>query len=260
MDRTHSDTERADIARKVRRLREERRWTQAELSRRLGLSQSRLSEIEHGHGSFTAEQFLTILKLFNVSVSHFANRPSDRQADIQNALARLGATHLVEDSDVLPSDLFSEVGTLVREILIAPESPRHVTALGPVLVRHADRITLSRLRGELFPLGLEQRLGWLLDNVREAIRAELHANLDREWLARYRRAELILDDFTVTLRPRQDRPRDDSYDILDANIRSPKTLRRVREDASPISQQWRVVTAIRTEDFVDALRASRVSH
>ena len=63
---------RSKIARKVKTLREEKRWTQAELSGRLGLSQSRLSEIERGQGSFTAEQFLTILKLFNVPVTHFA--------------------------------------------------------------------------------------------------------------------------------------------------------------------------------------------
>ena len=58
----------ADIARKVHDLRRGRRWTQAELARRLDLSQSRLSEVERGDGSFTAEQFLTILRLFNVSV------------------------------------------------------------------------------------------------------------------------------------------------------------------------------------------------
>ena len=38
------------IATKVRELRKQRRWTQAELAKRLGLSQSRLSEIERGAG------------------------------------------------------------------------------------------------------------------------------------------------------------------------------------------------------------------
>ena len=58
--------DRLAIASKVRDLRKARRWTQAELSKRLHLSQNRLSEIERGAGSFTAEQLLVILKLFNV--------------------------------------------------------------------------------------------------------------------------------------------------------------------------------------------------
>jgi transcriptional regulator with XRE-family HTH domain len=62
------------IARKVRELRKQRRWTQAELARRLGLSQSRLSEIERGAGSFSAEQFLTILSLFNVYSTRFSRQ------------------------------------------------------------------------------------------------------------------------------------------------------------------------------------------
>src|SRR5262249_18893316 len=100
MNASAPERNRARIAREVKRLREDRRWTQAELSKRLGLSQSRLSEIERGQGSFTAEQFLTILKLFNVSVTRFASarKPS---TELQNALARLGADHLQESQEVL---------------------------------------------------------------------------------------------------------------------------------------------------------------
>ena len=57
---------------KVRELRTERRWTQAVLAEKLGLSPARLSEIERGGGSFTAEQFLEVLRLFNVNVDAFA--------------------------------------------------------------------------------------------------------------------------------------------------------------------------------------------
>ena len=81
---------RTEIARKIRALREERHWTQADLSKGLGLSQSRFSEIERGQGSFTAEQFLEVLKLFNVPVSHFAVEQGESGSKIQNALARLG--------------------------------------------------------------------------------------------------------------------------------------------------------------------------
>src|SRR6266542_4569294 len=126
MSRPPRTATREVIASKVRSLRGERHWTQAELSKRLGLSQNRLSEIERGQGSFTAEQFLTILRLFNVSVTHFAaeRKPSE---ELQNALARLGASHLQESQEVLPSDLLDEIETVVREVLFSAESPRHVT-------------------------------------------------------------------------------------------------------------------------------------
>lgn len=247
--------DRADIADKVRALREERHLTQKELSRHLGLSQSRLSEIEHGRGSFTAEQFLTILQLFNVSAAHFVNKRPNRRGEIQNALARFGAFHLVEEPDVLPSEAFSELGTLVREVLAAPESPRQVTGLAPVLVQHPDRFRLSRVRNDLFALGLEGRLGWLVESVRNAIREELRTTKDRQWLARYKRAELIFDDFLATFRASEESR--NQFDILDANVRSPKTLDRLRSEASPVSRRWRIATAIRNEDFVEALRASR---
>ena len=51
---------RQQIAAKVRELRRARRWTQAELAGHLQLSQNRLSDIERGDGSFTAEQFLLL--------------------------------------------------------------------------------------------------------------------------------------------------------------------------------------------------------
>src|SRR6185312_7927422 len=92
------------IARKVRDLRQARGWTQARLAGELGLSQARLSEVERGGGSFTAEQLLTILRIFNVGVSHFATPAKpDAARQLQNAVARLGGSEL-QELDVLPSE------------------------------------------------------------------------------------------------------------------------------------------------------------
>jgi XRE family transcriptional regulator, fatty acid utilization regulator len=77
---------RAQISRKVRELRTGRRRTQAELAKRLGLSQARLSEIERGQGSFSAEQLLEIFQLFNVDPSFFAGaRPVSHEDQLWNA-------------------------------------------------------------------------------------------------------------------------------------------------------------------------------
>ena len=62
------------------------------------------SAIERGAGSFSAEQFIEILRLFNVPVSHVASEArADPDSALQNLLARLGASELHE-SDALPSE------------------------------------------------------------------------------------------------------------------------------------------------------------
>src|SRR5687767_5977124 len=93
------EKERHRIGKKVRVLREQRGLTQAELSARLAMSQARLSLIEHGKASLTAEQFLELLRLLRVSISTFSE-PTSAASELQATLARLGAFHLQEDSDV----------------------------------------------------------------------------------------------------------------------------------------------------------------
>jgi transcriptional regulator with XRE-family HTH domain len=261
MDTARQDGARTKIARKVRALREDRRWTQAELAKRLGLSQSRLSEIERGQGSFTAEQFLEILKLFNVAVTEFASARRSQSTELQNTLARLGATHLQESPDALPSDQLKEVGDVVREVLVSPESPRHVASLAPVLVRNIDRLSLNRLQGQLAESGFERRLAWLVDNVVDAIRTELASDLPRNWAVLCRRAEVVLDTFlTLDLAARIHPARaKDPPDILDRDILSPQTLDHVLASRSAISRRWGVATSLQPEDFVHALRAARVA-
>jgi hypothetical protein len=181
----------------------------------------------------------------------------------------LGASHLVENEDTVPSDRLEEAAGVVREVLASAESPRHVTSLGPVLVRNIDRISLRKLRAELTELGLERRLGWLIANTLAAIRSELAHELPRKWTVLYRRAELILGGFLEQSTPSRDRraftrraPRPSptgSLDILDSDILSTKTLDEVQAASSPISQRWGIATGLQPEDFIQALRAARVA-
>src|SRR5689334_20395013 len=110
------DTTRRGIARKMAELRRARGWTQAQLAERLGLSQARLSVIERGGGTISAEQFVVLMALFNVPVEDFLPK-QDPEDEIQNALARLGALHLREVAGVLPSSRMREVSDAVREVL-----------------------------------------------------------------------------------------------------------------------------------------------
>lgn len=251
------DKNRESIGRTLRQLRVDRRWSQAQLAQRIGVSQSHLSDIERGQRSLTAEQFLDILRLFKVTARKFASEPApSAETDIRGALARLGAVHLQENEWVLPSERLEEVHAVVREVLVSP-SPRLVTALGPVIARNADQVNLSKVNARLAEIGLERRLGWLADNLKEAVHAQLWRTPPREWANRYRRTEVMLDAFLARHRAPAD-VHALSVDILDAGIRSKKTLDEVAAENSSISQRWGVVTSLQTQDFIDALEAVHV--
>jgi transcriptional regulator with XRE-family HTH domain len=249
---------REKVALKVQELRKDRHWTQAELSRRLHLSQSRLSEIERGSGSFTAEQFLTILKLFNVTASEFAPETQGQDSELQNALARLGALHLNESSDVLPSERLSGVSDVIREALVGSESPRLVTALAPVLVGNIDHVNLKKLHLQLSEAGLGRRLAWLVENTLEAIRRELPGVSPAPWRRLYSRAQVVLGSFLdlVKVESHEGTP---APDVLDPSIRSKQTLAEVTASVSPFSRRWGIVTTLQPQDFVEALRSARAA-
>jgi transcriptional regulator with XRE-family HTH domain len=246
------------IGEKVRALRLDRRWSQAELAKRLGLSQARLSEIERGAGSFTAEQFIELLALFNVTVGHFAPGDASVEAELQNALARLGATHLVT-TNATPTDRVRDVNAAVRETLI-DGSPRLLTALAPVLVNNSGEVNLRRIEGSLREVGLDHRLGWLVENIAAAIHLDLSGRRpSRQASSRYRRASVLLDAFLETVSPPNRELIGAAPDVLDDDIRSKQTLKEVRDLASPISRRWSIVTRLDTSDFLEALQASDVA-
>jgi transcriptional regulator with XRE-family HTH domain len=245
------------IAKVVRSLRRERAWTQAELAKKLGISQGGLSQIESGGGSFSAEQLLLILKLFNVTPDRFADDLQNRGSELQNALARLGARHLYESDEVLPSTTGDDVQRTVGETL-SEGDPRLVAALAPVLVSNIDRIPLSKLQLDLSRAGFERRLPWLCENVAQAINSELKTDPPRTWSKDARRAALVLELFLGATTPPADRP-SAAWDILDANIRSKKTADEVRKAASEASRRWQIITSLTPEDFARALRDARAS-
>jgi transcriptional regulator with XRE-family HTH domain len=249
---------RRKIAAKVRELRVRRGLTQTELAKRLHISQNRLSEIENGDGSFTAEQFLELLRLFNVTVSDFADEHRDSSLEIQNALARLGATHLHEAA-ILPSVALQEVNDVVREALLEG-SPRIVTALAPVIAKHADKLNLPTLYAKLYDLGMGHRLGWVLENTLVALdrltkEAEPEA---KAWKRLRRRAEVPLRLFLdVASTFDKNRREGERIDVVDPTIRSARSLEDVKRLASEPSRRWGVVSSLQPDDFVQALRASR---
>lgn len=246
---------RKHIGQKVREIRRQRLWTQAELAKRLDLSQNRLSEIERGKGSFTAEQLLIIVRLFNASFDIFLpKKRGPALPRIQKALARLGARHLHEPEDALPTEKLGTARELIREVLASAESTRHITSLAPVIVENCSALNLPALRDELAGLRLERRFGWLLQNVRAAIDLELEsARLSRRWIFEYRRARKLLD-FSIDYNPPAPAA---AEDLFDSDITTDESVQEVRQERSPLSENWRILTRLKPEDFASALRQAR---
>lgn len=252
MDAATARTYRDAIGRELRALRQARRWTQSELARRLGMTQSWLSRIEKGDASLSAEQLLHAARIFNAGLDRFLPRArGPASARIQNALARLGASHLHETEDALPTERLSEAGSVIQEVLATPPSPRHVSALAPVVVEQISHLNLSHLRGRCAETGLERRLGWALDNAKRALELELGpgASLPGRVRVKYQRAlnHLSLPHVSPP-------PATSAEDIFDADIASRETLKEARKVRSDISRKWRLLTFLQPEDFRSALR------
>jgi transcriptional regulator with XRE-family HTH domain len=247
---------RAAIGLKLKALREARRWSQVELAKRLGISQARLSLIENGKGSLDAEEFLAVLRIFNVFASHFDPRGGRQDADaLQNALVRLGASHLLTHSKTLPSEALDEPVAVVKEVLTTGLHPRQITALAPVLVRQIDRINPTKLWTQFFDYGLEQRVGWLLENVSAAIHDTSPKVRNREASERLRRAETLFRHFLASVEPRRDALHLKPLDILGQAF-SQKTLDRDEEASSEVSRRWSIISRITPHDFTHALEAA----
>lgn len=242
------------IGETVRELRTQRRWTQRELAARLGLSQARLSEIERGGGSFSAEQLIEILKVFNVGVDRFDPDPRPDES-LQNALAAFGAKHLRESRALVRAEHGTPVEA-VRAVLLESASARWVTGLAPLLVSRVDSIPLSAMQSDLAQAGRPWRLPWLVENTLAALAGEKPA-ASLPWRRAYARAEVVLGNFLDHVASHHEREPDGALDLLDKGVRSAKTLRGLVESRSGISRRWGVVSDIQVEDFVVALREAR---
>jgi len=243
---------RAAIASKVRDLRLGRRWSQARLAALLGISQNRLSEIERGDGSFTAEQLVLVISTFNLQLDYFSVSRQKAGAELQNTLARLGAGHLREDSSLGAFESSKRVDEVILEALIAADSPRQVAAVAPVLVAQIERVNLGRLRLKAAEAGYEARLGWALENVLGAIRAEL-PRVGQAWRLKCRRAELLIGAALAAWPA----PKPRAEDILDREILSEEGAAEARAARSAVARKWGIVTRITAEDFNEALRDGR---
>lgn len=250
------ESARLDIARRVRELRTARRMTQAELGDLLELSQGRISQLEHGGGSFSAEQLLVISRVFNVAVSELAATETQDAAhlQVQNALARLGALDLWETENIVPDDRLTDPASVIVKALLLGD-PRHVAAIAPVLIRQIDRLSLVWVDAQLQAVGGGRRLPWVVDNTVAALALERRRGIPRPIDRSYRRAEVILRAYLDARA--ETREASAAPDVVDKTIRSKQTLDEIRADRSEQSRRWGIISSLRPADFAKALEGAR---
>ena len=126
---------------------------------------------------------------------------------------------------------------------------------------HRSLVSLDlpkQLHVDLEAAGLGRRFGWIAANTLEAVRRET-PTAPPSWKKLYARATVVLESLLSFVTPEHpDQP--EALDILDASIRSKKTLDDVVASRSSLSRQWGIASSLQPEDFVKALRGARAAH
>jgi transcriptional regulator with XRE-family HTH domain len=238
----------------IKKIRLEREITQADLAKKLGISRPWLTEIEKGNGALSAEQFVFLLSYFNQTLDDFF--PSNKgyaTLHLQNALVRLGASFLKENDELMPSEKFRDMETVVFETVILGESAL-LLALVPVIVKNVEIARLQRIASRLQSLGLESRFWWLIEGTYLAIEKRMEGYQSKEWSKIYRQSKWVLGQIRKLSHFFFDVHRGNyPEDILDKTISSQKTYQEVKRLRDSLAIRWRIVTRIRETDFVNVL-------
>lgn len=221
-----------------------------------------MSEIERGQGSFTAEQFLLVLKSFNASLSSFISGPgASAEKLLQNAISRLGAGSLQESRDLLPTEKLETATSVIREVLTSASNPRQITALAPVIVNQINPAGLNKLRLEFLGEGRINRLGWLLESVLAAIQHELREpkqNGFNGWEDRYHGAEILIGNILTYPGFILPRSKKSVEEPLESGVlQSQEAFEEAKVSRDLIAKKWAVVTRIKTDDFIHVLKEAR---
>lgn len=243
----------------VRSLRKRRHWTLAELARHLELSESRLSELERGAGSFSAEHLLVLFRLFQVGPEDFIEPDDTRDpvlGSLQTALAKFGAHHLVTDDASVIRREHDRPGDVVLDVLIRHPTARFVTALPPMLIVSLNEISFPAVQHAVVQAGVPYRWGWLLDQLLGAFEALAGSAGSVRWRRDSRRARTVATHFL----PGVPRPGDAvALDLLDPDLRSPSSVKAAMASASEIDRRWHVLSRLGTADFLSPIEVVRDS-
>lgn len=237
-------------------MRKERRLTQQGLANFLGLSQAHLSKVERGQGSISAEQLVGLLQKYSLPLSYFLppQKGADGDAELQNALAHLGGSHLREIAGVPVPERLARPEQAVLEALITAPSARLITALAPVIARQCGQFNLERIAERARSRGIENRLWWIIEGTYLAVGERLkEPHLPRELHRQYQKTFILLERKKRDAPAVQDPTKEDE---LDRDLISERTVQLVKQDRDKLAGLWHIVTRIKKSDFVQALKDS----
>jgi|SRR5699024_5577260 len=115
------------LAKRIVALREQNRWTQAELSKKIGLDNTKLSKIENGTRRISADELDKFAKVFDVSTDYLLGRKEKHhyydltekdERDISKDLEKMIAD-LSDGGALAFSKDTTELDEETRELLIA---------------------------------------------------------------------------------------------------------------------------------------------
>lgn len=242
------------LSERLKHLRAERKLTQKDLAKILGLSQARFSKIENSKNSLTAEQFLFLLQQFNLSAGGFLLKKEtpDEKASLQNALCRLGARHLREVPGLLVPEKFTNPGEVIIEILLTASSSRLITALVPLIVTNYSVIPYHLIADRLNAQKLANRFGWILEGTCRALEKSLSAPyLPHDVRVLYQKASILIERKLFFLEPFTKAGLHE--DELDKDLLTKRTIELVQKSRDKEAEKWHIVTRIKKEDFEKAL-------
>lgn len=245
---------RKSICSSLKKIRQERNWTQVKLAELLGLSQSRLSEIEKGKGSLTAEQLLVLLETFHLTLSDFSYAPvTEHSRYLRSALTRLGAATIISHRFTSPSQLLYDIQELIREILVEVPSRDHICHLAPLIVSHIREINFDSIGMKLYDLGVDGRLWWIVEGTLWAVRERSCWSQSKEVAEMYEEAKELLAMKSKSANYFFSYRRAYPNDVVDRDVVNQQQLEQVRRERDALATRWRIVSRVRLEDFTKAL-------
>lgn len=244
------------IAALVQRARKKYNLTQGEMAKKLAMSQSRLCDLERGRASLSAEQLLMFLQEFSISLAELVPEYLDDPIEsLRLSLARWGRFALKSSPrPLLISEKLSDLHDVIRETLVITPVRDYLCALAPIIVRHAAVINFDRVGMQLYDLGIDARLWWVVEGTLWAVRERKNYYLPGEIAKMYQNANHVLTRKSKSANSFFSLRRAYPIDVLENQAVGARVLEKIRLTQDALATRWRLITRIQSEDFTKALQ------